>query len=149
MNRETAEPEINELPGKRARRWIDYYHRYAAESTYVYEFVWDVTAPAAGPFCTDIDGNVHLDFTSHVATNVLGYNHPMITKRLEAFGLPDPFKIAGQDFYASTGWPPETPDVPGPTQLLARLTDLARPYGLDRSFLVNSGAEAVENAIKI
>jgi len=149
MDRATAVPEVDSVPGERAERWVTHHHEHAAPSTYVYEFVWDVTEEAVGPFCTDVDGNVLLDFTSHVAASPLGYNNPKIADRIEAFDLPDPTKIAGQDFYVSGGWPPEDPEFPGPTQLMDRLADACEQYGLDRVFLSNSGAEAVENAIKI
>ena len=149
MDRETATPSVDSFPGERAERWVNHHHEHAAPSTYVYEFVWDITADSIGPFCTDVDGNVLMDFTSHVAAAPFGYNNPKITERMAAFDLPDPSKIAGQDFYASGGWPPEDPEVPSPTQLLHRLTDMTAAYDLDTVFLSNSGAEAVENAIKI
>jgi 4-aminobutyrate aminotransferase len=149
MDRATAEPTVEEMPGKRAREWADYHHQFSAPSTYVYDFVWDFTEEAAGPFCTDVDGNVLMDFTSHVAAAPLGYNNPKIMDKFEEFDLVDPTKIAGQDFYAAGGWPPENPELPGATQLMDRLTDLTSSYDMDTVFLSNSGAEAVENAIKI
>ncbi|WP_435175122.1 aspartate aminotransferase family protein [Halorussus sp. AFM4] len=149
MDRDTAEPRVEEMPGKRAQEWADYHHQFSAPSTYVYDFVWDFTEEAEGPFCTDVDGNVLMDFTSHVAAAPLGYNNPKIMERFAEFDLVDPLKIAGQDFYAAGGWPPEDPELPGPTQLMERLTDLTADYDLDTVFLSNSGAEAVENAVKI
>ncbi len=149
MDRDTAEPEVDSLPGDRAQRWVEYHHEHAATTTYVYEFVWDLDGDATGPFCTDVDGNVLMDFTSHVASAPLGYNNPLVLDRLAAFDLVDPNKIAGQDFYVSGGWPPEDPELDGPSQLMDRLTDLTSHYGLDTVFLSNSGAEAVENAIKL
>jgi 4-aminobutyrate aminotransferase len=149
MDRETAEPTVTSMPGDRAREWSEYHGDYAATTTYVYDFVWDVTEDAAGPFCVDVDGNVLLDFTSHVAAAPLGYNNPKVMDRAEEFDLVDPLKIAGQDFYASGGWPPESPEFPGATQLMERLVDYSSQYGMDTVFLSNSGAEAVENAIKI
>jgi len=149
MDRDTAEPRVDSFPGEAAREWVAHHQRTAAPSTYVYDFVWDITEDAVGPFCTDADGNVLLDFTAHVASAPLGYNNPKILDRLDAFDLVDPTKIAGQDFYVSGGGPPDDPDLPGPTQLMDRLTDLTSDYGLDTVFLSNSGAEAVENAIKI
>jgi len=149
MDRTTVEPQVDDLPGERAREWVNYHHRFAAPSTYVYEFVWDISGEAVGPFCTDVDGNVLLDFTSHVAAAPLGYNNPAIRERLEAFDLVDPLKIAGQDFYVSGGGPPDDPELPGPTQLMDRLVAMTDQYDMDRVFLSNSGAEAVENAIKI
>ncbi|AHG04246.1 4-aminobutyrate aminotransferase [Halobacterium sp. DL1] len=149
MDRDTAEPSVRSLPGEKAAQWVDYHHEHAAPSTYVYEFVWDITEDADGPFCRDVDGNVLMDFTSHVAAAPFGYNNPKIMDRLDEFDLVDPSKIAGQDFYASGGWPPEDPDVDTSTQLLHRLTDITEQYDLDTVFLSNTGAEAVENAIKI
>ena len=149
MDRHAAEPQVTEMPGERAREWADHHGDAAATTTYVYDFVWDVTADAEGPFCTDVDGNVLIDFTSHVAAAPLGYNNPKIMDKLREFDLVDPLKIAGQDFYASGGLPPEDPEFPGPTQLMHRLTDLTDHYDMDTVFLSNSGAEAVENAMKI
>ena len=76
MDRDTVEPDVGAIPGERAREWVDYHHKTAAPSTYVYEFVWDHTAPAAGPFCTDVDGNVLMDFTGHVGAAPLGLSYP-------------------------------------------------------------------------
>ncbi|WP_436924171.1 aminotransferase class III-fold pyridoxal phosphate-dependent enzyme [Halosimplex amylolyticum] len=148
MNRDTAEPTVTSLPGERAREWVDYHHESAATSTYVYDFVWDYTEPAEGPFCTDVDGNVLMDFTSHVAAAPLGYDNPKLMERMEEFDLVDPLKIAGQDFYVASGDLDDHP-FPTPADLMDRLTDRSAQYGMDTVFLSNSGAEAVENAIKI
>jgi 4-aminobutyrate aminotransferase len=150
MNRETAEPRVDGFPGTRAAEWVDYHQSTAALSTYVYDFVWDRTAPAEGPFCTDVDGNVLMDFTSHVAAAPLGYNNPALLDRLSEFDLVDPLKVAGQDFYVAGGHHrPDEQDVPGPAGLMDRLTRLTDQYGMDTVFLSNSGAEAIENAIKV
>ncbi len=149
MDRETALPEVHKLPGDRAREWVDFHQQSAAPSTYVYDFVWDLSGDAEGPFCTDVDGNVLLDFTSHVAAAPLGYNNPKIMDTLREFDLVDPLKIAGQDFYVSSGGLPDETDFPGPANLMHRLTELTSHYDMDTVFLSNSGAEAVENALKI
>jgi 4-aminobutyrate aminotransferase len=148
MDRSVAEPQVDELPGPLARDQVERHHEVAAPSTYVYEFVWDPTAPAEGPFCTDVDGNVLLDFTCHVAAAPLGYNNPHLQDRLAEFELVDPLKTAGQDFYTAIGGSGGE-QLPGPTELMERLVDLSADSGLDTVFLSNSGAEAVENAIKI
>jgi 4-aminobutyrate aminotransferase len=149
MDRDRVVPQVERLPGERAERWVAHHRAVAAPSTAAYEFVWDLTAAAIGPFCTDVDGNVLMDFTSHVASAPLGYNNPSLSSKLAAFDLPTPTKMAGQSFYASTGWPPEGADPPGPTQLMDRLVDLTSQYDFETVFLSNTGAEAVENAIKI
>ena len=148
MERDTVEPRVESLPGESARRTVDFHHRHAAPSTYVYDFVWDYTAPAIGPFCTDVDGNVLLDFTAQVGTIPLGYNNPKVMDPLAEFDVPDPLTIAGQDFYLPAESVGDAP-LPGPADLMARLTDISAQYGMDTVFLSNSGAEAVENALKI
>ncbi|PSQ08362.1 aspartate aminotransferase family protein [Halobacteriales archaeon QS_6_71_20] len=149
MDRHAAEVDVAGMPGERAREWAAYHRDAAATSTYVYDFVWDITADAEGPFCTDVDGNVLLDFTSHVAAAPLGYNNPKITEPMSAFDMVDPTKIAGQDFYVSDGADPGESAIPGPADLMHELVDRTGRYGLDTVFLSNSGAEAVENAIKV
>jgi len=145
MDRDSVAPSVDEFPGDRARERVDHHHEHAAPSTYVYEFVWDHDAPAIGPFCTDADGNVLMDWTGHVGAMPLGYNNPKVLDPLSEFGLVDPTKIAGQDFYATAG---EESDLPGAAGLMDRLTDIT-DYDMDTVFLSNSGAEAVENAVKI
>ena len=149
MDRHNAEPEVSDLPGENAREWVEYHHEFSAPSTYVYEFVWDHTAPAEGPFCTDVDGNVLMDFTSHVAAAPLGYNNPKVMDKLREFDMVDPLKIAGQDFYVSDGKPPGESEFPGPAGLMDRITAISEEFGMDTVFMSNSGAEAVENAMKV
>jgi 4-aminobutyrate aminotransferase len=145
MDRDSVEPAVEEVPGERAREWVAYHHEHAAPSTYVYEFVWDHDSAAIGPFCTDVDDNVLMDWTGHIGAMPLGYNNPKILDPLAEFDLVDPTKIAGQDFYA-TG---SESDLPGAADLMDRLTEISGHYDMDTVFLSNSGAEAVENAIKI
>jgi 4-aminobutyrate aminotransferase len=146
MDRDTVEPQVDALPGPAARNLVEFHHQVAAPSTYVYEFVWDPTAPAIGPFCTDVDGNVLMDFTGQVGAMPLGYNNPKILDPLAEFDIVDPLKIAGQDFYLPSRTL-EDHDIPGPADLMDRLTEISP--GMDTVFLSNSGAEAVENALKI
>lgn len=148
MDRDTAEPRVDTVPGENADAWVTAHQAVAAPSTHVYGFVWDITQDAEGPFCTDPDGNVLLDFTSHVASAPLGYNNPELRSRLGAFDFLDPIKIAGHDFYAGHGSTPQSATLPGPGELMERLTDITWPK-MDTVFLSNSGAEAIENAIKV
>jgi 4-aminobutyrate aminotransferase len=149
MDRHTAEPTEGGLPGPNAAEWISYHSRYAAPSEYSHEFVWDITAEAHGPFVTDVDGNVILDFTCHIGAAPLGYNNEKILDKLQEFDLVDPLKIAGQDLYFGAGSDPESTDLPGSSHLMETLCAVSSQYGMDTVFLSNSGAEAVENAMKI
>lgn len=104
---------------------------------------WNVTYPLVhssqgeGPYCVDIDGNRFLDFGSQIASNPLGYNHPELLEVLKECQGRFPVKFAGQDFA-----------VPEHLDMLEAITGIA-PKGMDSGFIVNSGAEAVENALKI
>ncbi|MFB6270416.1 MAG: aminotransferase class III-fold pyridoxal phosphate-dependent enzyme, partial [Halobacterium sp.] len=147
MHRETAEPAVNK-PGGAADEWIAAHQDVAAPSEYSHEFVWDVTGDAHGPFVTDLDGNVLMDFTCHIGAAPLGYNNPKMLDKLEDFDLVDPLKIAGQDFYFGSGTV-DDPEFPGSTQLMQKLTDVSSQYDMDTVFLSNSGAEAIENAMKV
>ncbi|RDZ62691.1 aspartate aminotransferase family protein [Haloferax sp. Atlit-12N] len=149
MDRDTAEPDAAALPGPNAEKWVEFHHKHAAPSEYSHEFVWDVTAEADGPFVTDVDGNVLLDFTCHIGAAPLGYNNEKVLSKLREFDLVEPMKIAGQDMYFGAGPDPETADFPGASHLMDKLTDVSSHYGMDTVFLSNSGAEAVENAMKI
>jgi len=149
MDRDTAEPDAAALPGPNAEKWVEFHHKHAAPSEYSHEFVWDVTAEADGPFVTDVDGNVLLDFTCHIGAAPLGYNNEKVLSKLREFDLVEPMKIAGQDMYFGAGPDPETAEFPGSSHLMDKLTDVSSHYGMDTVFLSNSGAEAVENAMKI
>ncbi|WP_436344734.1 aminotransferase class III-fold pyridoxal phosphate-dependent enzyme [Natronorubrum sp. FCH18a] len=149
MDRDTAEPNVDAFPGPNAQEWVEFHGANAAPSEYSHEFVWDVTREADGPFVTDVDGNVLLDFTCHIGAAPLGYNNPKVTDKLREFDLVEPMKIAGQDMYFGAGPTPEESDVPGSSHLMDKLTEVSSQYGMDTVFLSNSGAEAMENAMKI
>ena len=150
MDRDKAKPSIRVTPpGPNARKWASFHQRHASHSTYFYDFVWDRSRPAIGPFCTDVDGNVILDFVSHVASSPLGYNHPELLELTKILCCVDPDRYAGTDFVGGFGEDPEYCPVPTPSHLHHKLMEITRPFGLDTAVLSNSGAEAVENAVKI
>ena len=103
---------------------------------------WSVPYPyvhsgsGQGAYFQDIDGNWFLDFASQIASNPLGYNNlelNSVIKKYKEF----PVKYAGQDFC-----------VEEHLKMIDYLISIS-PKGMDAAFLVNSGAEAVENSIKI
>jgi 4-aminobutyrate aminotransferase len=104
---------------------------------------WSISYPLVfsgkgeGAYCEDVDGNVFLDFASQIASNPLGYNHPELIEAIKPYSGRHPIKYAGQDFA-----------VKEHLELIEALLSVS-PSSMDAAFLVNSGAEAVENAIKI
>ena len=123
----------SEPPGPNARKIIDVMNRNCYNSTFTYPL-----AISGGQGCIihDVDGNSFLDFTSNIGTTPLGYSHPAVLRVLSEYAKNGAHKIAGQDFYCAEH---------------AELSEKVRsiiPSGF-KMFFVNSGAEAVENAIKI
>lgn len=127
-------PDMNQkLPGPNAKRVIDTMKKHAYDSTFMYSLVI-----ANGHDCIieDIDGNQFLDFTSNIGACPLGYSHPGILEILAEYSTNGTHKIAGQDFYSK-----EHADL---AEKIASI--IPRNF---KTFFINSGAEAVENAIKI
>lgn len=149
MDRDTAVPGVKKVFGPNNRKWARFHFKYAAKATYDDFFILDRAAPATGPFCTDVDGNVILDFASHVASAPLGYNHPELLEMMKKAALMDPDRYAGTDFIGGVGPDPDTSPIPTPSHLHHKLIALTKQFGFGASFFSNSGAEAVENAIKI
>jgi len=89
-----------------------------------------------GCYLEDVDGKFYLDFTSNVCSCNVGYNHPDIIKTIGNFVGIGAHKIAGQDFYNKEH-----------AELAEKLIKIA-PNNLKKVLFVNTGAEAVENAIK-
>jgi len=63
--------------------------------------------------------------------------------------LTDPDKYAGSDFITGYGEDPSKSLIPTPSHLHHKLVEITKKFGFNKSYFTNSGAEAVENAIKI
>ncbi|MEM8799108.1 MAG: aspartate aminotransferase family protein [Pseudomonadota bacterium] len=85
-----------------------------------------------GTWLTDEHGNRYLDFISGISVNTLGHAHPDLVAALQ--------KQAENLWHLSNMF-----DVPGQAELAARYCELTFA---DRVFFTNSGAEAVECALK-
>src|SRR5919198_1399878 len=107
--------------------------RNCYDSTFTYPLV---IADGSGSFLYDVDGNSFLDFTSNIGSCPLGYSHPEIMRILAEQSKNGAHKIAGQDFYCKEH-----------AELSERVASII-PHGF-KTFFINSGAEAVENAIKV
>lgn len=102
-------------------------------STFVYPLV---IKGGQGCYIEDVDGEKYMDFTSNIASCPLGYSHPELNEIIKRYAGIGAHKIAGQDFYCEEH-----------CQLAEKLLSISNSNS--KLFFINSGAEAVENAIKI
>lgn len=125
-----------EPPGPRSKALAAELSRFECRNvTYVtddFPVFWDA---AKGANVRDVDGNVYVDLTAAFAVAAAGHGHPDIVAAVSA--------QAGRLIHGMG-------DVHPPAikaELLRRLAEVA-PGDLDRTILANSGAEAVEAALK-
>ncbi|MBS3117264.1 aminotransferase class III-fold pyridoxal phosphate-dependent enzyme [Candidatus Woesearchaeota archaeon] len=128
-------PSVKQVPGKKAKIILRRFKTLNGGWSFPYPFIH--SRKGDGCYFYDIDGNVFLDFGSQIASNPLGYNHHELMKTIKEHTGRSPIKYAGQDFV-----------IKEHLDLLEELTKIT-PKGLNAAFFINSGAEAVENAIKI
>jgi 4-aminobutyrate aminotransferase len=122
-------------PGPKARAVVERHDAYASTS-YPKQYPL-VIAGGEGAMVEDVDGNRYLDFMAGIAVTSTGYNHPRVVQAVqEAAGKF--LHICGADFYYD-----------GFVRLCERLAKLAPGPNPKRVFLSNSGAEAVEGAMKL
>ncbi|MEP7361487.1 MAG: aminotransferase class III-fold pyridoxal phosphate-dependent enzyme, partial [Chloroflexota bacterium] len=124
-----------EMPGPKARKHVAFDHEFTSPSLpRAYPLV-----PVRGNGATveDIDGNLLLDFTAGIAVSSTGYNHPRITAAVERQAR-DLIHFSASDFY-----------LPVYAELSAKLAQISPINGPARVFIGNSGAEAIEAAIKL
>jgi 4-aminobutyrate aminotransferase len=128
-------PDIRiEPPGPEAKKIIERDHKYIATST---KTSFLAVKRGSGVFIEDVDGNTFLDFTSGVGVLNAGQSHPEIVKAIKQQA--DQFlHYAGTDFYYDAQ-----------VRLAETLGKLAPGKSPKKVFYTNSGAEAVEAAIKL
>ena len=92
---------------------------------------------AKGSYITDVNGKQYLDFIAGVSANTLGHSHPIINnalkKQLEKYSH---VMVYGEY-------------IQSPQYKLAHLLSENLPEKLNTTYFVNSGAEAVEGAMKL
>ena len=123
---------LTELPGPRSRALIARKERVVCDPIDLH--VNAVIDHAEGAVITDVDGNRMVDFSSGLGCQLVGYSHPRVVEAVQAqaarFSHTD-FSVVPYESYIELG-----------ERLVAKV-------GGDRKVaLFNSGAEAVENAVK-
>jgi 4-aminobutyrate aminotransferase len=124
-----------EVPGPQARELLARDEHFMSPSyTRVYPLV---CARGSGAVIEDVDGNLFLDFTAGIAVNATGHCHPRVVEAIQdqAAKL---IHMSGTDFY----YAPQT-------DLAQRLAEVAPGSSPKRVFFTNSGAEALEAALKL
>jgi 4-aminobutyrate aminotransferase len=130
----TAPSIVTELPGPAARAVIERDERVSSPSlTRVYPLV---VKRGSGIVIEDVDGNRFLDFNAGIAVNATGHAHPHVNAAVHA-QVDACLHYCSSDFYH-----------PVYADLCERL-DASSPMRRSRTFLANSGTEAVEGALKL
>jgi 4-aminobutyrate aminotransferase len=123
------------LPGPRARTAIDADHRLISPSyTRSYPLV---AKRGRGVRVEDVDGNEFLDFAAGIAVTSTGHCHPEVVAAIQQQAA-ELIHISGTDFYNEPL-----------TDLAGKLSSIAPMPGPHLFFYGNSGAEAIECALKL
>jgi len=126
---------ITELPGPKARQVVDNDHRYISPS---YTRSYPLVAKSGhGAIVEDVDGNRFLDFSAGIAVCSTGHCHPDVVRAIQR-QAETLIHMSGTDFYYE-----QMPQF-------ARKLELLMPGGgAWKCFFGNSGAEAIEAAMKL
>ena len=125
---------VTPLPGPEAQKVIEADERWVSPSyTRAYPFV---VKRGSGAVLEDVDGNSFLDFNAGVAVCSTGHAHPEVVEAIKA-QAEEFLHICAADYYY--------PHLP---VLAAKLEEIAPGDHKRRAHFGNSGAEAVEGALK-
>ena len=126
---------MTNIPGPKSRKLVDKFKNITYDSTFTYPLVFKT---GRGCVIEDIDRIEFLDFTSNIGSCPLGYSYPDILDVIKEYCSSERgvHKIAGQDFYCEEHF-----------DIASKLLSISKKNS--KVFFINSGAEAVENAIKI
>jgi 4-aminobutyrate aminotransferase len=123
------------LPGPKASELIARDAKAMSPSfTRAYPFVMD---HGEGCWVTDVDGNRFLDFTAGIAVASTGHSHPKVVAAVEEQARRF-LHMSGTDFYYQSE-----------IELAERLEARILPGTPAKVFFTNSGAEAIEGAMKL
>jgi len=131
-----AGPKIlTALPGPNARRVLEGDDRYISPS---YTRSYPLVAKRGyGCMIEDVDGNEFLDFAAGIAVTSTGHCHPEVVGAIQKQAA-ELIHISGTDFYYASL-----------VELAERLSKVAPMKGPLKFYYGNSGAEAVEAALKL
>ena len=126
---------VTPLPGPKARAAVEADDRLISPS---YTRSYPLVAKSGrGIRVQDVDGNEFLDFAAGIAVTSTGHCHPEVVAAIQKQAA-ELIHISGTDFYNEPL-----------TQLAEKLSAIAPMPGPHRIFYGNSGAEAIECALKL
>jgi len=123
---------VTELPGPKSRKYVEESRLYEPHS--MSEQVPIAWKRAKGAVVEDVDGNFYIDFTSGVLVTNIGHSHPDHVRAVQEQAA----QVMNSYDFAT---PPRV-------ALARKLVDLTAP-NLDKAFILSTGSEAVEAAIKM
>ena len=126
---------VTEIPGPKSREWFE--RRSAAVPQGVFNTHPIVTARASGAIIEDVDGNRLLDLATGISVLNVGHTSPEVVaaaQRQLELDTHSCFHVTANEPYI---------------ELAERLNALAPGDAPKKTMFANSGAEAVENAVKI
>ena len=126
---------VTALPGPNAKRVIEQDAKYVSLS-YTRDYPL-VAKRGRGAMVEDVDGNVFLDFAAGIAVCATGHCHPEVVAAIQKQAA-ELIHMSGTDFYYE-----------GMPQLGAKLAAISPGQEPKRVYFGNSGAEAIEAAIKL
>jgi 4-aminobutyrate aminotransferase len=133
---ETKLPNLKmALPGPKAKAVIESDAKYVSPS-YTRDYPL-VAKRGQGAVVEDVDGNTFLDFAAGIAVCATGHCHPEVTAAIQKQAA-ELIHLSGTDFYYE-----------GMPQLAEKLSSIAPGKEPKRVYFGNSGAEAIEAAIKL
>ncbi len=135
-NAGTKLPKLNMvLPGPNAKRIVEEDAKWVSPS-YTRDYPL-VAKRGYGAMVEDVDGNVFLDFAAGIAVCSTGHCHPDVVAAVQKQAA-ELLHMSGTDFYYE-----------GMPKLASKLSAIAPGKEAKRVYFGNSGAEAVEAAIKL
>jgi 4-aminobutyrate aminotransferase len=136
MTKAAVGPKIKTaLPGPNAKRALENDAKYISPS---YTRSYPLVAKSGrGIVVTDVDGNEFFDFSAGIAVTSTGHCHPHVVSAMQK-QTGELIHMSGTDFYYENM-----------AQLAERLSKIAPMPGPHRIYYGNSGAEAVECALKL
>ena len=126
---------VTALPGPNARRVVESDTRFMSPS-YTRDYPL-VAKRGYGAIIEDVDGNAFLDFAAGIAVCSTGHCHPRVVSAIQQQAA-ELIHMSGTDFYYES--------LPRLAEKLAGTLSGSAPK---KAFFTNSGAEAVEGAIKL